>query len=327
MKRRVIFRADGNAEIGYGHFIRTIGIAGLIKKDFECVFATFSPTDYQLEEIYKNCDDLIELSDAGALFEEFLKYVRANDIVVIDSYSFSSAHQLEIRSKGCKVIYIDDHNDKHYVCDALINNIPGFPEDSFHKENYTKLFLGTDYALLRKEFFNPELRNITKKENTVFLSFGGSDIHNISQKIIEYLNRINPQFEINLLIGDAYQFFENLSEFKGLKIYKNINASEVAKLIAESGVIIIPASSLLNEASCIGSKILIGYFAENQLQPYNYFLKNELAIGVGDYRQVSFELFKSRMEEVISSGSMIEKQRYRYRYQQEQNLKNIFKHV
>lgn len=92
------------------------------------------------------------LPTTGDHFREFLTYLKPTDIVVLDNYYFSSAYQLKIKEIGCKVIFIDDHNDKNYVCDALINNIPGFSPESFAKRDYTKLYLGTDYALLRQEF-------------------------------------------------------------------------------------------------------------------------------------------------------------------------------
>jgi UDP-2,4-diacetamido-2,4,6-trideoxy-beta-L-altropyranose hydrolase len=181
--KKVIFRADGNADIGYGHFIRTLGIAGLINNEFECVYVTQNPSEYQISEINKVCNQVIVLSKSDKHFEEFLTYLSKGDIVVLDDYNVGSDYQISIREKGCKLIYIDDHNDKNYVCDALINNIPGFLKESFKKEEYTKLYLGSDYALLRKEFFNPELRKIKKNKNSIFLSFGGSDFFNISEKI------------------------------------------------------------------------------------------------------------------------------------------------
>lgn len=324
MKQKVVFRADGDAEIGYGHFIRTLGIAGLINEDFDCIYATQSPTEYQINEINKVCNGIVELSKNEKSYEEFLSYLKGDEIVVLDNYFFNSDYQLSIKSKGCKVIYIDDFNDKNYVCDALINNIPGFPKDSFNKKDYTKLYLGTDYALLRKEFFNRELRKIKKKENTFFLAFGGGDFLNLSDKIIGFLNQINPDFEIHLLIGDAYRFYDNLQKYKAVIIHKNISASEIAELIANCNVCIIPASSLLNEASSIGSSILLGYFADNQIGPYKYFIENNLAIGLGDYRTVDFESFKLKLNELSDSNFIIQNQIKAYHYQQEDNLKNIF---
>lgn len=288
------------------------------------MYATKSPTNYQLEEINKVCSSVIELPDNEKHAEVFLKQLKKDDIVVLDDYQVDETHQLRIREKGCKVIYIDDYNDKQYVCDALINNIPGFAPESFKKEEYTRLYLGTDYALLRKEFFDPALRNIKKNRNAFFLSFGGSDPFNISEKIIGFLHNINASFEIDLLIGEGYKFYDNLKQFKNLRIHKNKSAAEVAQLIASSGLCIIPASSLLNEAASIGSTILLGYFADNQLQPYNYFVNNKLAIGLGDYREVDFETFKGKFETVLNSTNLIANQQKIYSYQQESNLKNVF---
>lgn len=324
MKRRVVLRADGDAEIGYGHFVRTLAIAGLINSNFDCVYATQKPSEYQLREIKKVCNGIIELSKDEKHFDEFITHLKENDIIVLDNYFFDADYQLLIKSKGCKVIYIDDYNDKKYVCDALINNIPGFPVESFNKLETTKLYLGTDYALLRKEFFNPELREIKKKENRIFISFGGGDFLNISDKIIGFLNRIVSNFEIHLLIGDAYKFQDSLERYNNVTIHKNLNASEVASLIASCSICIIPASSLLNEAASIGNMILLGYFTDNQIQPYNYFIENNLAIGIGDYRALKFTKFKESFNSLHESDFIISNQRKAYHYQQADNLKNIF---
>lgn len=324
MKQRVVFRADGNLEIGYGHFIRSLGIAGLINEEFTCVFATQQPTDYQIREINKVCSSFIVLGATENHFDEFLTYLKKEDIIVLDNYFFTSEYQLKIKERGCKVIFIDDYNDKNYVCDALINNIPGFTAESFKTKEYTKLYLGSDYALLRQEFFAPFLRQIKKNEKTLFLAFGGTDFFNISEKIIDFLIVINPTFKINLLIGDAYKFNNNLKKYNNLNIYKNISASEVAILMARSYICIVPASSLLNEVASIGSNILAGYFAENQKQPYDYFVDNDLAIGLGDFRELDFKLFKEKLDEVFQSDFLIQNQHTVYHFQQGNNLKKIF---
>lgn len=324
MKQRVVFRADGNLSIGYGHFVRSLGIADLIKTDFHCVFAIQSPTDYQVNEINKVCEEIIKLKNNDSQFEEFLQYIKSDDIVVLDNYFFTSAYQLRIKAIGCKLIFVDDHNDKNYVCDALINNIPGFPESSFKKMPYTKLYLGIDYALLRKEFFDKRLREVQKKQNNFFLAFGGADVYNLSTKIVNFLSQINPSCNIDLLIGDAFRFYESVSEFSNINIYKNIDAAQVAQLMAKAEVCVVPASSLLNETASVGSRILVGYFVDNQTQPYNYFVENKLAIGAGDYRELSFQHFKTVFEQVRSADYLIPNQREKYFFQQPEKLKQVF---
>lgn len=327
MSPRVIFRADGNSSIGYGHFVRSLGVADLIKDEFDCIFAIKQPTDYQLKEIKNVCKDVIILEDSDNHFDQFLNYLQVEDIVFLDNYFFDDNYQLKIKKKSKKLIFVDDYNDKNYVCDVLINNIPGFMPNSFKTNGNTKLCLGIDYALLRKEFFDKNLRKINKNKNSFFIAFGGSDIFNISLKIITFLKEIDSSFEINLLIGDSYQYLQKLEKYNSVRVHKNISANKVANLIAKSEYCIVPSSSLLNETACIGSKVLTGYFADNQIQPYNYFVNNNLAIGLKDFRTLNSEIFNSKLNELIKSEFLIENQRKIYRFQQQENLINIFRNI
>src|SRR5688572_18499785 len=106
MAQSVVFRADGNSEIGYGHFIRTLGIAGLIGKEFTCVYAIRNPTDYQVKQILEKCERLVVLRNDALESDEFLGILSGDEIVVLDNYNFTSQYQLKIRAKGCKVVYI-----------------------------------------------------------------------------------------------------------------------------------------------------------------------------------------------------------------------------
>lgn len=45
------FRADAGAAIGYGHFVRTLALADMLKADFACTFFTCHPTAYQIGEM------------------------------------------------------------------------------------------------------------------------------------------------------------------------------------------------------------------------------------------------------------------------------------
>ena len=69
--QKIYFRADAGAEIGYGHFIRTLALADMLKDDFSCVFVTQAPTIYQKSEVAKVCE-LVEVPATEEKFRLFL---------------------------------------------------------------------------------------------------------------------------------------------------------------------------------------------------------------------------------------------------------------
>jgi UDP-2,4-diacetamido-2,4,6-trideoxy-beta-L-altropyranose hydrolase len=324
VKTTVIFRANGNPAIGYGHFIRTIALAGLIKDEFRCVYATHDPTDYQRKQIKDNCHAFINLGQGDINDLEILEYLKGDEIVVIDDYNATREFQVKIRNRGCKLIYIDDHNDKHYVSDGLINNIPGFEAASFSKEVHTKLYLGIDYALLREEFMEPALREIHKSPKTIFVCFGGSDPLRITERMLHFFSNLDG-YKLRVVIGDGFEKKGPLYAFTNATIFQNISAADVAGLMATSEICIITASSLLNEACSVNTKILVGYMAENQKAPYSYFVSQGLAIGLGDLNNLSQSQFNTKFVETLNNKTMIYNQRRLFSFQQRENLRNIFR--
>ena len=61
MERRIIFRADGNSDIGLGHVIRSLALVEMLKDNFECVFAIQEPVNALVRQIEAVCAELIIL--------------------------------------------------------------------------------------------------------------------------------------------------------------------------------------------------------------------------------------------------------------------------
>jgi spore coat polysaccharide biosynthesis predicted glycosyltransferase SpsG len=144
--QKVYLRADAGNRIGYGHFIRTLALADVLKDSFKCTFFTTTPTAYQIGEMAKVCPYVALQEDTK--FEDFLNYLKGDEIVVLDNYFFTTEYQKQIKEKGSKLVCIDDMHDKHYVADVVINHALT-DKSLFDCEAYTKLCLGFDYALLR----------------------------------------------------------------------------------------------------------------------------------------------------------------------------------
>ena len=290
MKKKICFRADAGQSIGYGHFIRTLALADMLKNDFDCVFYTQSPTEYQISELNKVCA-YVSLPADDSKFQLFLDALSGDEIVVLDNYFFTTDYQRRIRGKGCKLVCIDDMHDKHYVADAIINHGP-VTIDNFDCEPYTKLALGFNYALLRKPFLLP--LSGKKRKESVVLNFGGSDPCRLTDKVVSLLLSINPQFDIIIILGDK-TYLSAINRDK-VKILKKLSAIQMANLFETSSFGILPNSTVSLEAASRGLPLLVGFYVDNQIEAYYKFIKDKRFVPLGDLRCININVLRSAIE-------------------------------
>ena len=281
--KKVYLRADAGYGIGYGHFIRTLALADMLKEVFDCTFFTTAPTDYQLGEMAKVCSHIALKEETK--FETFLECLKGDEIVVLDNYFFATEYQKQIKEKGCKLVCIDDMHDKHYVADAVINHTPGTLDSQFSKEDYTKLFLGPDFLLLRKEF-REATRSYTsfKEKKNVYVCYGGSDELNFTRRACEIIINHVPR-HIDVVVGGAYEFYDDLQAFakgKDITIYRNITSAQIVNLLQESCLAVVPDSMVFFEACCLRRPIICGYDCDNQMFISQYNQNNGLGCEIGD---------------------------------------------
>lgn len=276
LKRKIYFRADANATIGYGHFVRTLALADMLKNDFDCTFLTSSPSAYQIEEMGKVCNH-ISLNEETK-FEDFINLLEGDEIVVLDNYFYTTEYQKQIKEKGCKLVCVDDMHDKHYYADVVINH--GLTDASlFDVEPYTRLCLGFNYALLRTPFLQET--EISRKQNSWFISFGGTDFLNLTEKALQAIHGDPRVDTIIIVIGDAYLYKENLCNYPNIVLKKNLSAGEMASLMRQSEYAILPSSSVCIEALACGCKVAAGYFVDNQQPYHDEWSRNHYIMGLG----------------------------------------------
>lgn len=281
-KRKIFFRADAGPEIGYGHYIRSLALADMLKQDFDCTMYTQSPTDYQLREADGICT-VVALPNDDSKFDVFLKYLHGDEIVVLDNYFFTMDYQRAIKFKGCKLVCIDDTHEIHYIADAIICQSPGVVATQYDVEAYTKMYGGLEYSLLRKPFLMQQT-HIERDYSTAVVAMGGADSNNLTQMYVEALLQNQHIDHIQVIIGDAYQW--PLVENKQVEYHRNVSAVQLSELFASAGVVILPASTMTREALACGANILSGYYVDNQKEDYEWYAANHYVIGMGDMMQL-----------------------------------------
>lgn len=277
-KRLIVFRADAGEQIGYGHFVRTLALADILKEEFECVFVTQTPTDYQKKEVERICP-LIELPSNNSKFSIFREMLSGKELVVLDNYFYSTEYQRKIKNKGCRLVCVDDMHDKHYVADAVINY--GLDErQMLDVEPYTKLFVGLDWALIREPFRSSRFMQKREKGHIV-ISFGGVDRSNFTTKISKIIASSSRVRRITAIVGDAFLFEEELGAVDKIKIERNLTAFQLADLFCRVEFAILSSSTICIEALACKCVVFAGWYTENQKGVYQYLLKERRIIGIG----------------------------------------------
>jgi len=291
----------------------------MLKAEFDCIFVTRFVNDYIISEIEKSCSSLVKLSEKkNKHFQEFICLLKKEDIVVLDNYFFNTEYQKKIKFVGCKLVCIDDMYDKHYVADVVINHVIGLKKEQFSVENYTKLCLGWDYALLRKPFLNVTSRKRTEQKRCL-VCIGGADKQNITSKIVRLIEDVESIEIIDVILSSAFLFNYELQKViinskKKLNIFSDLSSQEMVERMQIADFGILQASSISLEAIAVGMPFLVGYCADNQEEYYYNLTKKIKNIGLGNFSEIlNFDknLFKKiTLNNNINFNS--------------ENLKNIF---
>ena len=276
-KRKIIFRADGGHHIGMGHFIRTLALAEMLKGHFQCVYATQTPSQYQIHEIERVCQNVIELPSNKSHFSAFLDQLQGDEIVVLDNYYFTTDYQRAIKQKGCKLVCIDDLHDRYFVSDLVINHAPGISINDYSTDENTKLLLGLEYVLLRRSFLEKAMcRKEKVKRDTVFINFGGEDRLNISLKVLYDMVKTKPDLKAKIVVGHSNHHLDSIKEFiskssNEIQLFVNRSASEMAEIMWNCDFAVVPCSTVLFEAVACKLPFITGAYVENQKLIASYF--------------------------------------------------------
>lgn len=278
-RKKVFIWAEADSKIGFGHFIRCLALADMLKEEFECIFYTKSPTDYQKREVEKICT-LRELPSVDIRFSLFLEELSGDEIVVLDNYFFTSEYQKAIKEKGCKLVTFGS-NDKHYYADVLLN-FTNLHRNTFSTESYTQVCLGLQWTLLRSEFYKKV--STTTSSAGIVICIGGTDQFGYTEIISTHIISSHPEYPIKIIstdrIGD-----QRISDFKkkGFDFRLNLSAQQMANAFRSSNIAIVSASGVAVEALSQRCNVIAGFYVDNQINIYNTLVEDNYIWPAGDF--------------------------------------------
>lgn len=319
----VAIRVDASMHIGTGHLMRCLTLAKAITSKggavrFLCRHIPSHLENWVLEEGYelrliceeetKATDEYIEwlggtqAGDAQATYE--LLQDKLWDWLVVDQYALDI--RWEQRTRGCAkyLCVIDDLANRSHDCDVLIDQNFYLEQDQRYVglvPDHCRLLLGTRYTLLREEFY--ELSKIAKprsgKIDTVMVFFGGIDQHNYTSAAIEALQKYlidSRKCLVHVVVGLSNPYLYKIkAACDQTGFICHIQTNKMAKLIAQSDMVIGAGGSACWEFCALGAPPLIVITAENQRKLALDLTAYGAARLIGDYRNFSKRQFTQQI--------------------------------
>jgi UDP-2,4-diacetamido-2,4,6-trideoxy-beta-L-altropyranose hydrolase len=271
--RKVLIRADGSQQIGFGHVSRCLALAeALALQGIEAAFAIKSTSDQVARVIARQGYAVHQLakdsSETHSLFE--LAQHQQARVVCIDTYEADAAYLQALKDFGLKAVFIDDFARSPISADIIVNYNAYAPDLTYQVGPATRLLLGPRYALLQQRFKKArDYQTVKLKHENVLVIFGGSDLHNWSAKIASALLQSLPEtVRVTVITGPASVTRHELEALAKTisRLEVELQPEDLPAIMATACLAISGAGVTAYELACLGVPSLLMVLADNQFR-------------------------------------------------------------
>lgn len=207
--------------------------------------------------------------------------------LVLDGYHFDTEYQRQLKALNSHLLAVDDlaHLD-YYHADIILNQNLDADSLAYRCSPETRLFLGPDYALLRREFWNWRAwsRPSVTAARRLLVTLGGSDPDNVTSTVVSALKKSGLDVKARVVVGAGNPHFQELQSVAaspGLTVELACNVTNMPDLMAQADLAIAAAGSTTWELCLMGLPQILITLADNQLIVANGLAGRGPAISLG----------------------------------------------
>lgn len=311
----LFIRTDASLAIGTGHVMRCLALAQAWQDNVgDVVFVMAQAFPALIERLRAEGFTVVclNLTPGGAEdAAQFVGVAREHNArwTVVDGHHFQSAYQLAIKDAHLQLLCLDDMGEAdHYLADLLLNqNLHAHASMYSKREPYTRLLLGTRYAMLRREF-NPWReweRAIAPLARKLLVSMGGIDAPNVTAAVLESLPALKTDgLEIRVIVGPGNPHRRELEPFaaESSPSVRFLNSvTSMPDLIAWADVAISAGGSTCWELCFMGLPAILLDLAENQRVIAEELNRQQAAVYLGRGKDGFRNAGASTLERILRS--------------------------
>ena len=309
-KKDMIILTEGGRENGFGHITRCISIANAFQsKGVNINFIVHG--DNSVKSLLSDFKYSIYNWIDG--FNKIELLVKDSLLVLIDSIQVSNKKIINISKLDTVVIHIDDDEQRNIINSGFILDWTINRESSFklsERKSKVTYLLGSKYTPLRSAFYGNYTKFIINDTiSQIMITFGGSDIRNMTPRILNMLVDYYPKVRKKVVIGDGCYNINYIKSFsdENTSFVFDASAHTMVKIMNESDIAIASGGQTLYELAKVGIPTIAIILVENAMHDTNGWEKAGFLKNAGWY--CDKEIIKNVYKEIIHLQSKIERKR------------------
>ncbi len=279
MIKKVFIFTEAGIKSGLGHLTRCLAL-----------YDAFYECNVNPSIIINGDSSVIRFLDEREYFihdwlsniNKFTDQINNDSIVILDSYNLNKFIINNFLISTKKIVLIDDNNINYLDNISLVINTSIYAHKL--KYNYTKSIIGTEYCLLRKEFWN-QTKKMYKQDKTILLLFGGSELAvKISKQIYKIITLNFPAIDKILIVPNNIN--NNLNIDKKTKIFVSPTFKETFELMKRSDIAITASGQTIYELLSLGIPSIVCSISDNQSMNEQILEEKKLVLSLGNVQNL-----------------------------------------
>lgn len=265
-KQKVAIYVNGNNKRGTGHIYRALEIADefFVKPD---IYYDYNQTEKNI--FGQTTHNLIPVNGIAELFERCKE--EQYTIFINDILSTSIDYMIGLRSvmPNAKIVNFEDDGEGASKADIVFNAL-------YSKNELKNIYAGEKYYIASKIFMFYDPIKINSKVKNVFISFGGADPQNYTERLLKIISKeeYKEKYNFIVVIGRAK---ENVEELLKYNSYSNIQVlhdiSNMPELMSKADIAVTSRGRTGYELAMLGIPSIA--MAQNEREEKHGFVSNE----------------------------------------------------
>jgi UDP-2,4-diacetamido-2,4,6-trideoxy-beta-L-altropyranose hydrolase len=311
----LIIRADASVAMGTGHVMRCLALAQAWQDEGgECIFAVAKADPSIEERLRSERLEIVTITASAGSPQDAAQFVELAGKhharwAVVDGYQFDIEYQRTLKAAGLKLLLVDDTGHAGaYVADMVLDQNAHATENFYQRRGpYTRLLLGSRYAMLRREFkpWGEWKREIALLARKVLVTVGGADPGNVTAPVIHALRLLaDDNLEATIVVGGSNPHGDGLEkevQDAGVAFRLLRNTLNMPELMANADVAISAAGTSCWEMCFLGLPALLIDIAENQTPVARELDRQGIAIHAGSSPHVTPEAIAAQLKLLLAS--------------------------